>query len=98
MTDKEMAFCQRINDCLNTIHEETKGSVISPANIRELELACFDLTKTIPVTSETANFALGIMHQIFLCSKDKENYPYVDTLESIIYPSFEFDYLRGSES
>ena len=98
MTDKERAICERINACLATIHDETHGSVISPANIRALELACFDFSKTIPVSSETANFALEIMHQMYHCSKDKENYPYIDTLEAIIYPNFEFDYIHKKTS
>ena len=94
MTDKEREICERINACLRTITDETEGSVISPANIRELELACFDLTKTIPVSSETANFALEIMHKMYHFSKDKELYPYMDTLEAILYPNFEFHYIK----
>jgi len=93
MTDKERVICQRINDCLEAINDETEGSVISPARIRELELACFDLTKTIPVSAETANFVMEIMHQMYHCSKEKELYPYMDALEAILYPNFEFDYI-----
>lgn len=98
MTAREEAICQRINNCLEVINDETKGSVISPANIRELELACFDLTKTIRVSSDTANFALGIMHQMYHFAKDKNNYPYIDALEAIIYPNFEFDYIHDEKN
>lgn len=97
MTVREEAICKRINDCLKTINDETVGSVISPENIKELELACFDLTKTIPVSSDTANFALGIMHQMYHFAKDKDNYPYIDSLEAIIYPNFDFDYIHYDE-
>ena len=95
MTDRESKICDRINACLKVINDETEGSVISPANIRELELACFDLTKAIPVSAETANFVMGIMHQMYWCSKDKDAYPYMDTLEKILYSSFEFDWIKG---
>jgi len=97
MTDKEKVICQRINDCLSLINDETEGSVISPKNVMKLELACFDFAKTIPVSSETANFAWEIMHKLYLFSKGKENYPYIDMLERILYQNFEFRYIFRDE-
>lgn len=96
MTEKERAACRRINDCLQNIHEQTTGTVIAPPLVRKLELACLDVAKFMPVSPETANFALELMHNVYLESKDPEDYPYIDMLEGILYRNLEFSCGSGS--
>lgn len=94
MTEMEIKVCERVNECLQTIVDETTGSTIDPENIRQLELACFDFAKTMPVSQERANFAMEIMHNIYQLGKERDKYPYIDTLEAIVYFNFEFNYTK----
>lgn len=97
MTGRERKICERVNNCLQTIVDETAGSAIDPENIRQLELACFDFAKTMPVSQERANFAVEIMHNIYQLGKEREKYPYIDMLEAIVYLNFEFQYSSDSK-
>ena len=90
MNEKEIKYATRINDCLERINKKSVGSNIPPQLIRELQLACFDFSNTIPVSSDTANFAMELMHNAYCLSK-KDDYDYMDNLESILYLNLEFN-------